>query len=106
MRALLPAIILVISLIAGSCDKGYRLRFANYHTEQMDSVIVGTDVMFVAVEPKQVTEFKKIRKGTHAATCITASKRKIYATVQIPSRGSGDRTLQVDGVEQVSVLEE
>ena len=94
-----------LSIALLSCDKGYRVRFANYHTERMDTVLIGENVSFNHVEPQQVTDYLKVTRGTHSVYLVTKSGLKYYSEMKIPSGGSGDRTLQIDAISQIDVLE-
>ena len=90
-----------------SCDKGYEVRFSNFYTEPMDSVVVGDNkVVFTDTELQASTEYRKINKGKYLITCISRSKKKFQSEFTVPNRGSGKRTIQIDGVSQISILEE
>lgn len=90
-----------------SCDKGYEIRFSNYYPRTMDTVNIGEGkVLFTNVGSLQSTEFKKISKGKYRVVCIAADGKRIETMLEIPSAGTGKRTLQVDGISQVAVLEE
>jgi hypothetical protein len=101
------AVLITLAIFTASCDKGYEVRFTNYYTESMDSVIIGDNkLVFTLVEFKQTTEYRTIKKGKYQITCISKSKKKFYDEMVIPSRGSGKRTIQIDGINQISVLED
>jgi hypothetical protein len=90
-----------------SCDKGYDLRFTNYYLEPMDSVIVGANVLvFTNVETQSSSAFMGIKKGTYGVTCISKSKKHFTTEITIPSKGSGQRSLQMDGLATFVLLEE
>lgn len=90
-----------------SCDKGYELRFTNFYTEPIDSVVVGANqVVFTAVEMKTSTEFKPVKSGDYSVNCVTKSKKRFGTSISIPAKGSGKRTLQVDGLQVFVMLEE
>lgn len=94
-------------LIASSCSKGYEVRFTNYYTEPMDSVIVGNDaVIFSGVKTESSTDYKKIGKGNHSVRFVTDSKKVFYSTFDVAGSGSGKKTIQVDAIQQVSILED
>jgi hypothetical protein len=101
----IPLLIITLSFLFGSCDKGYRVRFANYHTERMDTVLIGDKLYFTLVEPQQVTEYLKVTRGTHGVKLVTKSGLNFHSEMKIPSSGSGDRTLQIDAISQIDVLE-
>lgn len=97
----------VLAFGLASCGKGYEVRFANYYTEEMDSVIIGNNKLVItSVKPGQTTNFYKISKGHYTFTCISKSKKRFSSEFFIPSQGSGKRTIQIDGIQQISVLEE
>jgi len=94
-------------LLLSSCDKGYELRFINYYLEPMDSVIVGSNVLvFTNVETQSSSAFMGIKKGTYGVTCISKSKKHFTTEIVIPSKGSGQRSLQIDGLASFVLLEE
>jgi hypothetical protein len=94
-----------VSLALVSCDKGYRLRFANYYPERMDTVLVSNMLFFSGIEPQKTTDYKPITKGHHDIRCVSKSGKIFTTAMHIPSSGSGDRTLQIDAISQVSILE-
>lgn len=90
-----------------SCDKGYEVRFTNYYIEPMDSVVVGSNkIVYKSVDLETTTDYYKLSKGKYTILFITKTKKKFYSNITIPSKGSGKRTIQIDGIEQVSVFEE
>ncbi len=94
-------------VLMSSCDKGYDLRFTNYYLEPMDSVIVGSDVLvFTNIETQSASAYLPIKKGTYGVTCISKSKKKFSTEIVIPSKGSGQRSLQIDGLATFVLLEE
>jgi hypothetical protein len=103
---------LYISVLLGlvlftSCDKGYDLRFVNFYLEPMDSVIVGSDVLvFTNIETQSSSAFMKIKKGTYGVRCISKTKKQFSTEINIPSKGSGQRSLQIDGLATFVLLEE
>jgi hypothetical protein len=99
------AFTIVAALLLTACDKGYRVRFANYYIERMDSVIISGQLQFSMIERQQVTDYKEIKKGKHDVRCVAKDGRNFSTSLQIPSSGGGDRTIQIDAVSQVSVLE-
>lgn len=96
----------LLLLICCSCDKGYEIRFSNFYLEPMDSVRIGSEMVFTNVERNTTTSFKPIKSGEYAVTCITRSKLRLDTSIQIPKKGSGSRSLQVDGLKVFSLLEE
>jgi len=97
---------IVVLIVFISCDKGYQVRFANYYTERMDTVKIGSKVEFTDVAPQQTTEYSPIKKGKYGITFISHTRKIFYSNIEIPSSGSGNRTVQIDGITQVSILEE
>ena len=97
----------VVLTFFSSCNKGYEVSFSNYYTDTMDSVIVGNNaVVFVNVAPGTKTGYQKIGKGKHTVRMIARSKKSIYAQLNIAGSGSGRRVIQIDAIEQVSILED
>lgn len=94
-------------VLLSSCDKGYDLRFTNYYLEPMDSVIVGSNVLvFTNVETQSSSAFMGIKKGAYNVSCISKSKKHFSTKIEIPSKGSGQRSLQIDGLGTFVLLEE
>jgi len=99
--------ILLTLLLLSSCDKGYEARFVNYYNERMDSVIVGASgAIFTNVDFKQTTTYLPVKQGKHALEFITASKRRFRGLFTVPANGTGRYTIQIDGIQQISILEE
>lgn len=97
----------MLLLLLCSCDKGYEIRFSNFYLEPMDSVLIGENqVVFTNVERNTTTDFKPIKSGDYAVTCITRSKLRLSSNIQIPQKGSGSRSLQIDGLKVFTLLEE
>jgi hypothetical protein len=95
------------SIIFTGCDKGYEVRCSNYYTEELDSVIIGSQqITFHTIETGITTGFSKIKQGNHAFVIISKSKKKFYSVLSIPKTGTGKRTIQIDGVAAINVLEE
>lgn len=97
----------ILALTISSCDKGYQVRFTNYYTEPMDSVIIGNDyIIYTDVELQGTTGYKKLMAGKHGVRMITRSKKEIFSDFTIPSKGSGNRTFQIDAIQQTALLED
>jgi hypothetical protein len=97
----------ISAILMTSCDKGFEVRFSNYYIEPLDTVIIGNNkIIFQGIEPEATTSFSKISKGKYSITCISRTKKKFYSSIQIPRQGSGKRTIQIDGISQISILEE
>jgi hypothetical protein len=98
---------LPLLLLVASCDKGYQVRFTNYYIEPMDSVIIGNNyIVFTDIDLESTTDYKKLMSGKHWIRYVSRTNKKFYSTMVIPSKGSGKRTVQIDGIEQISILEE
>lgn len=107
LKHCIPFLLFLILCGITSCDKGYEVRFTNYYTEPMDSVIIGKDyIIYNKVELQATTEYKKLMAGTHSVRMITKSKHQIFSEFTIPSKGSGKRTFQIDAIEQTVLLED
>lgn len=73
----------------------------------MDSVVIGNNqVVFTNIGLEQTTELRKISRGKHFFTLTTKTKKKFYSSFFVPSKGSGNRTIQIDAIKQIFVLEE
>ena len=101
-------IFLILSvLLLTACDKGYEVRFTNYYIEPMDSVIIGNRmIVFTGVELQASTGYNAIGKGKHSIECVSRTKKRFSSEINIPSTGKGKRTIQIDGINQISILEE
>ena len=83
------------------------MRFTNYYIEQMDSVVVGNNkVVFKDVLPEATTEFNNLSKGDYNIRFVSKTKKRFTSKISIPKNGTGKRTIQIDGITQVSILEE
>jgi hypothetical protein len=99
--------LLVLTLLLCACDKGYEARISNYYFETLDSVIVGeSGALFTNVAFKQTTSYLPVKQGKHSLEFITRSKKRIRGTFEVPKTGTGKYTLQLDGIQQVSILED
>jgi hypothetical protein len=73
----------------------------------MDSVVVGQNkLIFQNIAQETKTGFNTITKGNYTIRCISKTKKVFYSTITIPKSGTGSRTIQIDGVNQISILEE
>lgn len=96
-----------ILLALVSCDKGYDIRCTNYYIEPLDSVIIGDNmIVFKNVGLESSTEFSHSKRGKHLIKIVTKSKKKSYSSIWISGKGSGKRTIQIDAIEQINILEE
>jgi hypothetical protein len=103
----LSLFISVMAFTLFSCDKGYEARFTNYYSESMDSVVVGASgAVFAGIGIKQSSDYQHVKSGTHSVVFKTHSGLKFYGTFPVPTSGTGKYTIQVDGVRQVSILED
>lgn len=106
MKRVLTIIMLILPFL-WSCDKGYEARFSNLYTETMDSVIVGASgAVFSNIAFNQVTAYQKVRTGVHSIVFVTHSGERFYSNMFVPHSGTGKYTIQIDGVRQVSILED
>lgn len=107
IKATYFSLLLTLLALLSSCDKGYEVRFTNYYIEPMDSVVLGNNkVVFKNIGLENSSDYSKIAKGSYHITLITRSKKKFYSSLVIPNKGSGKRTIQIDGINQISILEE
>jgi hypothetical protein len=97
---LLPVMMLV------SCGKGYKIRCSNFYTEDLDTVKIGKDIIFTNIKKYATSDFEKIKRGQYPITFITNKKEFFYSSIFIPGSGGGERTVQIDAAEQISILEE
>lgn len=96
---------ILFSLI--SCDKGYDIRCTNYYIEPLDSVIIGDEmIVFKDVPIESSTEFSHSKRGNHTIKIVTKSKKRFQSSIWISGKGSGKRTVQIDAIEQINILEE
>jgi hypothetical protein len=96
-----------IALLFVSCDKGYEVRFTNYYIEPVDSVIIGSNkIVFKNIELQATTGYEKISKGKYSIQCVSHGKKRFFSSISIPGSGKGKRTIQIDGINQISILEE
>jgi len=73
----------------------------------MDSVIIGDkQVVFTDIETQTTTELKKITKGRHGVTLVSKTKKRFYTYMFVSGKGQGNKTLQIDAIGQVAVLDE
>ena len=102
-----PIILFLMCIVLVSCDKGYQVRFTNYYIEPVDSVVIGNDkIVFKSIDLETSTGYTSLSKGSYGIQIITKSKKRFYTSIFISSKGTGKRTIQIDGIEQISILEE
>jgi hypothetical protein len=90
-----------------SCSKGYEVRFANYSTERMDSVIIGNDkLIFTNVERQTETDYSGIKNGNYAVVCVSESKKRYSSSINLSKNGHGKRIIQIDGTGTIDILED
>ncbi|MBA3683556.1 MAG: hypothetical protein H0W73_20680 [Bacteroidetes bacterium] len=100
-------ILFATGIIFSSCSKGYEVRVSNFNTETLDSVVIGNNtIVFTQVEKQATTEFRKIKAGTYTVKFITKTKNEYGSSINIPKKDGGKRTIQIDGINSISVLEE
>ncbi|MEO6304091.1 MAG: hypothetical protein ABIP51_13055 [Bacteroidia bacterium] len=106
LKILFTVTAITFCILFASCGKGYEVRFTNYNTEPMDTVIIGKDIVFVAVERQATTDYNKIKSGDQSIKCITKTKKVYTSTIPVPKKGTGKRTVQIDGLNRISILED
>ena len=107
IKILFAAVLFIVCIFFSSCGKGYEVRVTNYNTELLDTVIVGKDiVIFTKVERQSTTEYRKVTSGDQSIRVITKTKKEYTSTISVPKKGTGKRTIQIDGLNRISVLED
>ena len=97
--------LLALGCFATGCSKGYRVRLANYYYEPFDSVIVGhRAVIYTGLEPEQVSDYQPITSGKHSVLFVTRRGERFFGVAPLEKGGSGDYTIQIDGLRDVRVL--
>ena len=95
-----------LTVLLTGCDKGYRLRVSNYYTSKLDSVVVGNrDIVVKDLPPMSSSDYEKLKRGNYHIVIVSGSKT-FTTSLFIPGKGEGNRTVQIDGIEQVSILEQ
>ncbi len=106
-KSLFTLILFAVAIIFSSCSKGYEVRVSNFNNETLDSVVIGANtIVFTQVEKQATTEFRKIKAGTYNVTFITKAKNEYGSSITIPKKDGGKRTIQIDGINSISILEE
>jgi hypothetical protein len=73
----------------------------------MDSVVIGNNKLVLQnVKFEETTQFYNLSKGKYGINCVSKSKKRFSSSFTIPSSGTGKRTIQIDGISQISILEE
>ena len=99
--------LVITGLLLVSCSKGYKVRVSNYSTEAIDSVVIGNNkLVLTEIQLEQTTDLYNISKGSYSIAFITKSKKRFYSSMFISGKGQGQRTIQIDGLNQISILEE
>ena len=107
IKFLFITVLSLVCIIFSSCGKGYETRVTNYDNEPLDTVIIGNGVIiFTQIEREATTEYRKITSGDQSIKFITKTKKVYNATISIPKKGTGKRTIQIDGLNNVSILED
>src|SRR5260370_1249592 len=106
--SLIPVLFVTCAVFfLSSCSKGYEVRFVNYYIEPMDSVVIGNNILvFTNIDLESQSEYQKIGKGNHTIKCISKNKKKFYSVLVIPKNGDGKRTIQIDAINSISILED
>ena len=106
-KILFNVVLIFVFIVFSACGKGYEVRVSNYNTEVLDSVIIGNnEIIFTAIDLQSTTEYKKIESGDKSIKCITKTKKKYNSSISIPKKDGGKRTIQIDGINSISVLED
>ena len=106
-KFLFITVIITSCFIFSSCGKGYEVRFTNYNTEILDTVIIGSsEIIFPQIDRQATTEYKAIKSGDKNIKCITKTKKVYTSKISIPTKGTGKRTIQIDGLNRISILED
>jgi hypothetical protein len=98
--------ILFSLFVLGSCSKGYEVRFTNYFIEKIDSVSMGSQAVFTSIAFQASTDYQAVPRGQYDIKIVSISKKRFTAQVFVPGNGTGKRTIQIDGIGQVSFLED
>lgn len=106
-KILFNAVLIFVFILFSACAKGYQVRVSNYNTEILDSVIIGNnEIVFTQIGLQSTTEYRNIKSGDKTIKCITKTKKKYNSSISIPKKDSGKRTMQIDGINSISVLED
>lgn len=106
-KVFITVFLIALSVFFTSCGKGYEVRLTNYNTEVIDSLIIGnSDIVFAQTDRQTTTEYKKISSGEKTIRCITKTRKTYSSSISIPKRGTGKRTIQIDGLNRISILED
>ncbi len=101
------ALLLILIISLASCDKGYDVRITNYSTETMDTVTVGNKtLLFTDVARQTQTSYFHLKKGSYGITCVSKSRKRYTSSITIDKKGSGKRSIQIDGTGAIVVLED
>jgi len=107
IKILFTTALVLICILFSSCGKGYEIRVTNYNTEVLDSVIVGKEpIIFIQLERQVSTEYRKLTSGDHSIKIITKTKKVYNSSISISKKGGGKRTIQIDGLNRISILED
>lgn len=100
-------LLLILLFLLTSCDKGYEVRVTNYYIEPLDSVVVGDNkLIYKSIALETTSDYQKLAKGKYQILFITKTKKRINSSFSIPSKGTGKRTIEIDAIEQVTILED
>lgn len=68
-------ILILPLLLFASCGKGYEVRFTNYYTEPIDSVVIGENKLVLKdVELQDDTDYYALSKGKYNVQIISKTK--------------------------------
>lgn len=106
-KFLITALFIFLILLFSSCSKGSQVRFANYYIEKMDSVVIGNnEIIFTNILPQTNSDYANIKKGNYSVKCITKSKKIFISNLSISKNSSKKQSIQMDGLNKFSVLED
>ena len=98
---------LLLGPLVTGCSKGYRVRVSNFYYEKIDSVIVGNRALiFTDLDTGATSAYQHIVSGEHSVQFVVSDGRRFFGLAPLRKGGSGDRTIQIDGLRQVVVLED
>ena len=76
LKSHLLVLILPVVLFT-SCGKGYEVRFTNYYTEPIDSVVIGENKLVLKdVELQDDTDYYALSKGKYSVQIISKTKKR------------------------------
>jgi hypothetical protein len=106
-KFLFTTLFIFLVLLFSSCSKGSQVRFSNYYIEKMDSVVIGNnEIIFTNILPQTNSDYADVKKGNYSVKCITKSKKIFSTNLSISKNSAKKQSIQMDGLNQLSVLED